>query len=139
MRFVDASVFVHAFIRPRRELRHHERSLKSKARGIVARINEGESVVTSVVHFAEVANLLEDWMPFSDALTLEREICNRDTIVVQPVDRHDLIVALSIAAEASIGMTDALAVSLMDREGIREVYSFDKDFDRIPKISRVAE
>lgn len=137
-RFVDASVFVHAFLRPRRELRPHERALKSKARGIVARINEGEHVVTSVVHFAEIANVLEDWMPFADAMTLERGICNRDTVAVQPVNRHDIVEALSIASEAGIGTTDALAVSLMLREGLQEVYSFDKDFDRISKIRRVA-
>jgi len=138
VRFIDASVFVHAFLRPRRELQSHERAIKSKARGIVARINEGERVVTSVVHFAEIANLLEDWMPMTDALTIERGVCNRDTITIESVDRRDLVEALDIASESGIGTTDALAISLMSRAGLRELYSFDKDFDRIANVRRIS-
>ena len=37
MRFVDASVFVHAFLKPKRELKPHEIKIKESAKKIVRR------------------------------------------------------------------------------------------------------
>ena len=43
MRFVDASVFVYAFLKPRRELTPREAETKERAKNIVRRINEGRA------------------------------------------------------------------------------------------------
>ncbi len=137
-RFVDASVFVHAYLRPKRTLKSHEREIKTGAKAIVSRINEGEAVVTSVVHFAETANLLEGWMPAADAREVQAGLLGRGTMRILAVERTDLLEALSLGTEVGVGTSDALAAGLMEREGIREVYSFDRDFDRIPGIRRVA-
>lgn len=136
-RFVDASVFVHAFLKPTRTLQPHEQRLKSRARAIVSRLYEGEEVVTSAVHFAEIANVLEDRIPLADAHMVERGILLRDTVRILPTQRRDLAEALTEATDASAGMTDALAVALMRREGLHEVYSFDHDFDRFEGIRRI--
>ncbi len=138
-RFVDASVFVHAYLRSRRELRPDERAMKAHARDIVARIDAGEEVVTSSVQFSEVANLLEQWFPFEDAKTIQRGILTLDSVRILSVTRTDLIEALAIEPDAGLGTSDALAVILMRREGLREIYSFDRDFDRAPGVRRVAE
>jgi predicted nucleic acid-binding protein len=138
-RFVDASVFVHAYLRPRRELKPHERKIKAQARAIVARVNEGEAVVTSAVHFSEVANVLEDWIGLDAAQAVQRGLCVRETVEVLPVARGDLLEALSTATEVGVGMTDALAAVLMRDRGIREIYSFDRDFDRFEDIRRFTE
>ena len=55
MRFVDASVFLHAYMIPRRTLPPDIETLKRRARGIVKRISEGEEVATSLVHISEVS------------------------------------------------------------------------------------
>jgi predicted nucleic acid-binding protein len=138
-RFVDASVFVHAYLRPKRELKSHERQLKSHARGIMTRINEGEEVLTSVVHVSEVANLLEAWMPLEDARAVLQGLCTRETIKVLPAERRDLIEALAVGSETRVGMSDALAVVLMRTAEVSDVYSFDKDFDRFDGIQRVSQ
>jgi predicted nucleic acid-binding protein len=39
----------------------------------------------------------------------------------------------------NIGVNDVLAFVLMKKEGISEVYSFDKDFDKLKSVKRVAE
>ena len=137
-RFVDASVFVHAYIRPKRKLRPHERTLKAHARDIVTRINEGEETVTSTVHLSEVANVLEGWMSLADARTIQRGVCTRDTIRILPTAKPDVIEALALGSDTAVGTSDALAAVLMKREGLGEVYSFDKDFDRIPDIRRIS-
>ena len=84
-RYVDASVFVHAYIRPRRELKAHERGIKSHARAIVARINEGEDVVTSTVQVAEgirvkLAVLLEILLPLRNGHLPERGCLRRERL-----------------------------------------------------------
>ena len=137
-RFIDASVFVHAYLRPRRALRPDEERIKKRARAIVTRLGRGEPVVLSVVHFCEVANLLEDWMPLGEAAAIQLGLATTENIRILPVTRNDLLGALALAAEAEVGSTDALAVVLMRQEGATEVYSFDRDFDRFDGIHRVA-
>lgn len=138
-RFVDASVFVHAYLRPRRALRPQEDLIKKRARAIVSRINRGEAVVLSVVHFSEIANLLEDWMAFRDAHAIQLGLATMENVQILPVTRTDLLDALTLAADAEVGTTDALAVVLMQREGRTDIYSFDRDFDRFDGLRRVAQ
>jgi len=138
-RFVDASVFVHAYLKPRRELRPREGQIKQHARAIVTRINEGESVVTSTVHFAEIANLLEDWMVLSEAQEVLLGLATIDNVRILSVTRNDLLDALALATSEPVGTTDALAVALMRREGARDIYSFDRDYDRFDGIRRIAQ
>ncbi len=60
MRFVDASVFLYAFLKPRRPLPKHLAEAKESAKKIVERIDRGlEEVVTTVVHLSEVASIIE--------------------------------------------------------------------------------
>ncbi len=139
IRFVDASVFVHAYLKPRRELRPHEVLIKKRARAIVSRINEGESVCLTTVHFAEVANLLEDWMALQEAQTVLLGLATKENVRILPVTRSDLLDALALATEVEVGTTDALAVVLMRREATRDIYSFDRDYDRFIEIHRVAQ
>jgi predicted nucleic acid-binding protein len=49
MRFVDSNVFLHAFLRPRRELSEEERRVKEVAKEIVRGIEGGEGVAMSTV------------------------------------------------------------------------------------------
>ena len=100
-------------------------------------MNEGELALTSVVHLAEIANILEDHLPQKEAFEIEKALCFKDTIVIEPVERLDCSQALAEAEERQIGLTDAMAHVLMKRIGVTEIYSFDSDFDRIPEIKRL--
>lgn len=137
MRFIDASVFVHAYLKPRRDLTSGEVQIKEDARRIVGRLNDGEAALTSSVHLGEIANIMEDYLPMKEALEIERALCIRDTIEIMAVNRPDCSEALAEAEKNQVGLTDALAVVLMRRKDITEIYSFDKDFDGILGIKRV--
>lgn len=137
MRFIDASVFVHAYLKPRRTLTPEEIQIKKDARNIVNRINEGEPCVTSVVHFSEIANLLEEYMPLTEAIEVERALSLRDTVRIERLERRDCLEALSEAEETKIGLSDSMAILLMKKLGISEVYSFDHDFDKVAGIKRL--
>ncbi|MDI3502232.1 MAG: uncharacterized protein PWR13_1036 [Archaeoglobi archaeon] len=138
MRFVDASVFVHAYLKPKRELKPHEVEMKESAKGIVRRINDGEEVCITVVQVAEIANLLESYLPLSEALKVEEFLLLAGNVKVFDVTKRDCLKALEIAKEKDVGLSDAIAYVIMKKSGVEEIYSFDGDFDKLD-VRRVTE
>jgi len=137
--YVDANVFVYAFLKTKRTLQPHEVKIKETAKRIVSRINEGEKVVTSVVHFSEVCNILEDYLPIEEALLIEKGLLFRENILVCEVSKDDYLKAISVTEDQQVRVNDALAYVLMKKEAIQTVYSFDKDFDAFTDIRRITE
>jgi uncharacterized protein len=78
-----------------------------------------------------VANILEDHMAMGDALAVEEALLFKQSISVAPVSREDYFAALREAKEGQVGLTDALAYVVMKERGLKEAYSFDRDFDRL--------
>lgn len=137
--FVDANVFVYAFLKPKRKLQPHEENIKGMAKKIITRINEGEETVTSVVHFSEICNVLEGYLSIEAAVTLEKSLIFLDNILIKQVSEEDYLKALAIAEDQQIGANDALAYVLMKEAGLNRIYSFDKDFDGFKDIDRITE
>jgi predicted nucleic acid-binding protein len=137
--FVDANVFVYALLKPKRKLQPHEQNIKNAAKKIVTRINEGEETVTSVVHFSEICNILEDHLPIQEACTIEKGLLLLDYITIKEVSDEHYLKALAIAEDQQIGANDALAYVLMKEAGMTKIYSFDKDFDEFKDIHRTTE
>jgi predicted nucleic acid-binding protein len=137
--FVDANVFVYAFLKPKRRLQPHEESIKDAAKKIVTRISEGEETVTSVVHFSEICNVLEDYLPIEEAHSLEKSLIFLDNLIIKQVTEEDYLKALAVAEDQQIGANDALAYVLMKETGLNRIYSFDRDFDGFKDINRITE
>jgi len=138
LRFVDASVFVYAFLKPKRELTPSEVEVKERAKEIVRRINEGERVGMTVAQLVEVANVLERYMGEA-AYQIEHFLLHAPNVVVYPVDRTTCAEALEVAVKRRVELTDAIAYVVMLCYGIREIYSFDADFGKLKDIRRVTE
>jgi len=137
MRFVDASVFVHAFVRVKRPLRAHEARIKESAKRIVARIAGGEGVGMTVVQVAEVANLLESHLPLDKAHAVVDFLLNSGNVAVYGILDEDAEESFGIAVKNAIGLSDAICCRAMLKSGIAEIYSFDSDFDRLAGIRRI--
>jgi len=137
LRFVDACVFVHAFLKPRRRLKPHEVDIKEAAKAVVRRINEGEEVGLTVVQLAEIANILERYMPLEKALQVEKFLLYAPNVEVYGVDRRICVEALKVAEERGVGLSDAIAYVVMLQNNVKEIYSFDRDFDRLEGVERV--
>ncbi len=137
--YVDANIFIYAFLKTKRTLQPDEVKIKEIAKKIVSRINENEKVITSVVHFSEVCNILDDYLPITEALSIEKALLFRENILICEVSKDDYINAISIADDQKVGVNDALAYILMKKEDIQTVYSFDKDFDKFTDIRRIIE
>jgi predicted nucleic acid-binding protein len=136
-RFIDASVFIYAYIKPRKPLAPEILKLKNGAQSIVKRINEGEPVTTSLIHISEIANILEARMPLKKSLEILTDLMTTENLkIMQPtVELYQS--AIEEAKIVNVGVNDALAYLLMKEKGIAEVYSFDLDFDRIKGITRL--
>jgi uncharacterized protein len=137
--YVDANVFVYAFLKTKRQLQPNELEIKQAAKNIVARISKGEKVTTSVVHFSEVCNVLEDHLAFEEAVLLEKGLLYRENVLICEVTQDDYIKAVSIAEDHSVGVNDALAYVLMKERTLQTIYSFDKDLDAFTDIKRVTK
>lgn len=139
MRFIDATVFIHAYLKPRRPLKPHEERIKENAKSIVTRVNEGERVLTTAVHVGEIANLLEDFLPLNEALELESGILAAENVEIMDVSKDLYLSAAPVASDNQFGLNDALASVAMREKGVFEIYSFDKDFDKLEDIKRITE
>jgi hypothetical protein len=139
LRFVDANVFIYAIVRPRREMPEDVVAIKERAKSIIRRIDEGERVLTSVVHLSEVANVLERCLSPEELNTFFDSILYRENIEICAVDRELYRLANEFSLHYPMGLNDALALVLMRGEGINEIYSFDTHFDGIDWIRRIID
>jgi len=128
MRFIDANVFIYAILKPKTALPEAVLQKKTAAKEIFLRVNAGEPVTTTTVHLSEVANVLEDAAGISFAGDLISAILTKPTINVEPVSADDYRESTRLAQKSAISINDALAVLIMERQGIREIYTFDRHF-----------
>ncbi len=131
MRFLDANIFIYAFYKPRGRIDPKARSMKEAAKDIVRKISEGEEeVVTTVVHISEVNNILKRSLNPERLQNLLLDLLSLDNLRVVEVSLEDYIASISMISETGLDANDCLALRVMEGMGIREIYSFDKGFER---------
>jgi|SRR5208337_3677141 len=131
MRFIDANVFIYAVLKPKTALPDAVKKKKTAAKEIFLRMNDGEPVTTTTVHLSEVANVLEDAAGMAFASDLLFTILMKPSVTVEPVTADDYREGIRIAQKSAISMNDALAVLVMERKGIDEIYTFDRHFRQV--------
>jgi len=129
MRFIDTNVFVYAVLKPTRELNEQEQRLKRASKAIFKRVNEGEEVVTTVVHLSELANVMEDAANLTFSISFVKDILLKRNVHVEQVSDTDYIESVVLAEEKRVSSNDAIAYLIMNREMVEEIYTFDKHFD----------
>ena len=132
MRFVDANVFLYTLIgSPKRDY--------ETSKAILKRVEDGEKAMTSLAVIQEVV----DWLEYNgrkkeagvfltavNSYAKMKKVSNR---------WRDFPRASAEAEKEGVDFVDALTLAVMRREKVAEVYSNDKDFDRIAGIKRVFE
>jgi len=94
VRFLDSSIFLHAYLKPKRKLSAEENEIKRTAVEILKRIEEGEDVATSVVHVSEVANIVEARLGLKKALELLENLLATKNILVLTVKLNSWKISL---------------------------------------------
>jgi len=131
VRFIDANVIIYAVLKPRRPLTDRERGVKERAKSILSRVDEGERVLTTVVHLSEVANVLEDVAGAVLAARLVHDLLAKENVVVEAISAEDYLESAVLAGEKGVSVNDALAYLVMRKRGVREIYTFDKHFEKL--------
>jgi len=138
VKFLDANPFIYAYYKPRRELTEYERKLKESAKQVIARINRGEEeVITTVVHVSEMVNILKHGMTFEELYEVLLGLFSLDNVKILRVSREEYLAAVELSLELKLDPNDALAIQVMHGMNVNEIYSFDRDFDKVSGIVRL--
>lgn len=132
MRFVDTNVFIHVFIKsPKKDYEISKR--------ILERIESGEAAATSIAVIYEAV----DWLEYNNR---EKEVRSFLTAINSYLSLSKLVVewnnflpSLKDMYDKQIDFVDALTLQMMKENRISEIYSNDKDFDRIDWVKRIWE
>ena len=138
MRFLDANVFIYAYYKPKKQLNQKEKQMKEHAKKIVSSVSQGkEQVTTTVVHLSEVVNILKHGIPLDQLTTAIRGLFMLDNVKIMDITREAYFAAVELVDDLKLEANDALAVDAMRLNDIKEIYSFDEDFDQIEGITRL--
>jgi len=138
MRFLDANVFIYAYYKPKKQLTQKEAEMKEQAKKIIVNMSEGkEKVLTTVVHLSETVNILKHGMQIDQVTAIIRELFMLDNVSIMDVTREVYFAANELGDDLKLDSNDALAIDAMKINNIREIYSFDEDFDKVQGIKRL--
>jgi len=138
MKFLDTNFFIYAYYKPKRQLTQKERLMKEHAQRIISDISQGkEGVLTTVVHLSEAVNILKHGLPLERLTTVILGLFMLDNVKIEGISGEAYFAATEFGEDVKLDPNDALAVDVMRLNDIREIYSFDEDFDKVEGISRL--
>ena len=117
-RFVDTNVFIYA-------LTGHPK-FGETAKGILERIEAGETAVTSTLVLCEVAWVLEAMGRQGEVKSTLEKILSYTALEVAGFDEDDLLVGANNMLVCHIDFNDGINTAIMERLGIGETYSNDE-------------
>lgn len=132
MRFVDANVFIYVLVKsPEKDYQISQTILR--------RIENGEETATSLAVIQEVV----DWLEYNNRKKEARSFLTaaNSYLTMNKLNTtwNDFLTALDDMDEHNIDFVDALTLQTMKKNKINEIYSNDKDFDRVKTIERIWE
>jgi len=138
MRFLDANVFIYAYYKPKKQLTQKEMQMKEQAKKIITNVSQGkENVIITVVHVSEMVNILKHGMRPDQVTAIIRGLFMLDNVRILDVTRDAYFAETELGDDLKLEANDALAIDVMRLNNIREIYSFDEDFDQIEGIVRL--
>lgn len=112
---------------------------RDDARRLLDEIFDGEErLLTSVEVFQEILHRYRK-IGRQEFIQPAFDVLRRITDEVFPIELEDVELAKSTLLERPrLSARDALHVAVMQRRGISRIFSFDRGFDAVPGIERVA-
>jgi predicted nucleic acid-binding protein len=130
--FVDADVII-------RLLSGDDLTKQAAARTLLDRIEAGDAAVaTPVTTIADVVHVLASrslyGLPRTEIGQLVAGLVRLPNFRV--ANRRDVLRALDLFATTNLDFGDAFILAAMESAGSQAVFSYDRDFDRIPGVVR---
>jgi len=130
MRFVDANVFIYVLVKsPKKDY--------EISRNILKRIENGEETATNLAVIQEVVDWLEYNNRKKEVRSFLTAVNSYLTLNKLPIAWDNLLAALDDVDIYNIDFVDALTLQTMEKNKINEIYSNDKDFDRVQWTKRI--
>jgi len=94
-------------------------------------------VMITVVHLSEVVNILKHGMPSERLTSVILGLFMLDNVRILGVSRDAYFAAADLGGDLKIDPNDALAVDAMRLNDVKEIYSFDEDFEMMEGLTRL--
>jgi len=130
MRFVDTNVFIYVLIKSPKE-----DYLISKS--ILERIEDGEEAMTSTAIVQEVVDWLEYNNRRDEGGKFLTALNSYTSMMKVEVSWGEMLDALSDMKRYSLDFVDAVTLQVMKKNNVSEIYTNDKDFDRVEWVRRI--
>ena len=132
MRFVDTNVFIYV-------ITAHP-AFGPAARRILERIEAGEEALTSTLVLCEVAWVLEAMGRQGDINPTIEKILSYKSLRVADFGAEDLVMGSVNLTNYRIDFNDGVNLAVMERNGVKEVYSNDeRHLGRVDSLRLVVE
>ncbi|RJS84232.1 PIN domain-containing protein [Candidatus Bathyarchaeota archaeon] len=130
MRFVDSNVFIYVLVKtPKNDY--------ETAKRILQRIEEGEEAITNTAVIQEIVDWLEYNNRRGEVETFLTAINSYIAMEKAEVSWKEMIEAISDMKKYDLDFVDALTLQTMKRNNVNEIYTNDRDFDRVKGIRRI--
>ena len=127
--FVDTNIFL-------RYLTGDDPEQAPKARALLERAERGEiQLVTTVLTIAEIVWVLESVYEPDRASIRVKVVAILGLEGLSVEDQEVLLQAIVWYEEKNVDFADAYSAAWMERRGLGEVYTFDRDFDRFEELT----
>ncbi|MBS7645538.1 MAG: type II toxin-antitoxin system VapC family toxin [Candidatus Bathyarchaeia archaeon] len=130
MRFVDSNVFIYVLVGSPKE--NYETAKK-----ILKRIEEGEEAITNTAVIQEIADWLEYNNKRREVEKLLSAMNSYVTIDKKGISWKDVMEAVEDMNKYDLDLVDAITLQTMKKYGVKEIYTNDRDFDRVTWIRRI--
>jgi len=132
-RFIDSNVFIY----------HIDRNpvFGETSKKILQRVERGEEAVTSTLVLEEILIHIEQEYSAQDIPTVLHSILSYVNLRIIPYSVEDMTRAIEILKDSNFtpDWDDTIIATIMERLGVREVYSNDHHFDKISSLKRIFE
>jgi len=130
LRFVDSNVFIYVLVKSPKD--DYE-----TAKRILQRIEEGEEAITNTAVIQEIVDWLEYNNRRREVEKFLTAINSYITMKKAEVSWNEIMEAIDDMKKYDLDLVDALTLQTMKRNDVNEIYTNDRDFDRVKGIRRI--
>ncbi len=137
MIYLDANIFIYAYFKPKKgkSLSNKLKWCKEEAKKIVQKINEEENnYCISLIQLSEVVNLLKNIMSWKNLKEFIMGVISNKSVEILEVSKMLYINAVNKMADYKMDSNDISAILLMKEKNIKEIYTFDQQYNEVADI-----
>ena len=137
MIYLDANIFIYAYFKPKtgKILSDKIKWCKEEAKKIIQIIDEEKNnYCISLIQLSEVVNLLKNVMSWGNLKEFIMGLIANKSVEIIEVSKMLYINAVNKMTDYKMDSNDISAILLMKERNIKEIYTFDQQYNDVPDI-----